>query len=124
MKRAHKVLAVPRIDARLAAHGTVHLRQKRGGHLHKAHTAAQHSRGKARQIANHAAAKRHDQITAFDLFIQQPFNGLRQPRPVLRPLARIQRQCRAGYIAQGALNPVQMQRCHARFRQDGHAVTL
>ena len=67
MKRAEQVLALRRVDAGLAADGRVDLRQQRGRHLHEIDAAAQDRRGKAREIADHAAAERDHQIVALDL---------------------------------------------------------
>ncbi len=92
MKGADQVLALRGVDAGLATDRTVDLRQKRGRHLHEAHTPAQDRGGKAHQVADHAAPQRHDQIAPFDLLVQQPFGHPRQMRPVLGALARRQGQ--------------------------------
>ena len=67
MKRAEQVFSLRRIDPGLAADRRIDLRQQRGRHLHEIDAAAQDRRGKAREIADHAAAERDHQIVALDL---------------------------------------------------------
>ncbi len=55
-----------RIDASLATDGGVDLRQKRGRQLHEADAALHERSGKARQIADDAAAKCYDRVLALD----------------------------------------------------------
>ena len=86
MKRAEQVLALRRVDAGLAADRRIHLRQKRGRHLHEIDPAAQHRSGKAREIADHAAAERDHQIVALDLRRDQRLGDLLEPGIGLRPL--------------------------------------
>jgi hypothetical protein len=64
VERADQVLALGRIDAGLAADGTIDLGKQGRGDLHEAHAAAQDARGKAGQIANHAAAEGDDEVAA------------------------------------------------------------
>ena len=92
MERADQVLALRRVDPGFAAHGTVHLRQKRGRHLHKPHAPAQHGGGKACKIADHAATKRDNHVAAFDLLFQQPFDRAGKLLPPLGGLTGRQGQ--------------------------------
>ncbi len=66
MKGADQVLAVPRIDAGLAADRGVDLRQQRRRHLHEIDAAAHARRGEAGEIADDAAAERNREIAALD----------------------------------------------------------
>ena len=68
---ADQVLALPRVDCGLAADGGIDLRQERGRHLDVIDAAANDRCGKAAEIADHAAAERHDDIAAFDPGRQQ-----------------------------------------------------
>ena len=72
MERADQVLAVARIDPGLAADRGIDLRQQRGRHLHDVEAAAQDRGGKAREIADHAAAERDHHVVALDARIEQP----------------------------------------------------
>ena len=60
----HHVLAARVVDAGLAAHGGVDLRQQAGGHLHEVNAALEAGGRKAGQITHHATAQRHDQALA------------------------------------------------------------
>jgi hypothetical protein len=64
MKAADKVLALGQVDAGLAAHGRIHLRQKRGGHLHIGNAAHVDRGQKAAHIAHNAAAKGNQERAA------------------------------------------------------------
>ena len=66
MEGADEVLAVARVDAGLAADRGIDLREERGRHLHEAHAAAHDGGGEAREVADHAAAERDDEIAALD----------------------------------------------------------
>ena len=79
VKRAEQVLAVRRIDSSLAADRRIDLRQQRGRHLDEINAAAQDRRGKACEIADHAAAERDHQIVALDLRRDQRFADLSSP---------------------------------------------
>ena len=79
VKRAEQILALRRIDAGLAADRGIDLRQQRGRHLHEIDAAAQDRRGKAGEIADHAAAERDHQIVALDLRRDQRFADLFRP---------------------------------------------
>ena len=66
MEGADQVLALRRIDAGLAADRGIDLRQQRRRHLHVIEPAPHARRGKAGEIADHAAAERDDEIAALD----------------------------------------------------------
>lgn len=87
---------------------------------------AQHSRGKAPQIADNTAPKRHNHIAAFHLFIQQPFHGLLQTIPTLGSFTRRQgKGCAVdACTGQPRLQPVQMGRGNAGFCQNGNALAV
>ena len=70
MESADQVLALRRVDARLAADGAVNLRQQRGRDLHEADAAAKDGGGEAREVADDAAAEGNDEITAFQPLLQ------------------------------------------------------
>ena len=64
MEGPHHVLAARVVDAGLAAHRGIDLRQQAGGHLHEVDAALEAGGGKAGQVAHHATAQRHDQALA------------------------------------------------------------
>ena len=66
MEGADQILAVLRIDAGLAADRGIDLRQQRGRHLDEIEAAPHARRREAREIADHAAAERDDEIVALD----------------------------------------------------------
>ena len=66
MERADQVLALAGVDRGLAADRRIDLRQQRRRHLHVVDAAPDQRRGKAGEIADHAAAERHHQIVALD----------------------------------------------------------
>ena len=116
MKRAEQVLALRRVDAGLAADRRIHLRQKRGRHLHEIDAATQDRRRKAGEIADHAAAERDHQIVAFDLCRDQGLADLFEAGIGFRPLALLDDDARrrnAGFRqrAFGLLQPVLGPRC-------------
>ena len=121
---ADQVLAMGGVDAGLAANGTVDLRQKRGRDLHEAHAPAQDGGGKARKIADHAAAEGNHHVAAFDLFRQQPVDGAGKLIPALRRLARGQGQRRHRDIAKASAERVKVERAHGLIRQNRDAGTL
>ena len=59
IKRADHVLAERMIDAGLAAHRRIDLREQRGRHLDERHAAHVAGGGKTRHVADHAAAQRN-----------------------------------------------------------------
>jgi hypothetical protein len=71
MEGADQVLAEAMIDTRLAADGGVDLRQQGGGHLHHRHPAQQGRGREAGEIADHAAAHRHDRRAPLEAGVQQ-----------------------------------------------------
>ena len=87
VKRAEQILALRRIDSGLAADRRIDLRQQRGRHLHEIDAAAQDRRGKAGEIADHAAAERDHQIVALDLGRDQRLGDLLEAGIGLRALA-------------------------------------
>ena len=88
MERADEILAVRRVDAGLAADRGVDLRQQRGRHLHEIKPAPHAGRGKAGEIADHAAAQRDHQIIALDARRDQRVADLFEGGVVFRSLAR------------------------------------
>ena len=80
MERADQVLAVRRIDAGLAADRGIDLRQQRGRHLHEIDAAPHDRRGKAGEIADHAAAERDHEIVALDARRDQRLADLLEDR--------------------------------------------
>jgi hypothetical protein len=120
---ADEVLAVPRVDAGLAADGTVDLRQKRRRHLHEAHAAPQYRGREAGEVADHPAAQGDDDVAPLDLRVEQPFDRGHEPTPALRPLARRQRMG-LGRDAGGVEardKGAEMRLGDARLGQDGDA---
>ncbi len=71
VERADQVLAVRRVDARLAADAGIDLRQEGGGNLNEAHAAAQRGGAEAGQVADHPAAERDDDVPPFDARLDQ-----------------------------------------------------
>src|SRR5208337_162892 len=68
---ADQVLAVRRIDARLAADAGIDLRQESGGNLNEADPAAQRGGAEAGQVADHPPAERDDDVPPFDARLGQ-----------------------------------------------------
>ena len=66
MERADEILALARIDSGLAADRRVDLRKQCRRHLHEIETAPGACSREPCKIADHAAAKRYDEIVAFD----------------------------------------------------------
>ena len=87
MEDADQVLALRRVDAGLAADGAVDLSEQRGRDLHEADAAAQDAGGKAREIADHAAAERHDEIAALEADLEQALAQRGQLAEAFRRLA-------------------------------------
>ena len=71
MEGADQILAMGGIDAGLAADGRIDLGQKRGRDLDEIDAAAEDRCGKAREIADHAAAEGDDAVAPFDAGSQQ-----------------------------------------------------
>jgi len=62
VERARVVLALGQVDAGLAAERRIHLRHKRGGHLHVPYPALVHGRAEAGDVAHHSATHRHREV--------------------------------------------------------------
>ena len=90
MEGADQVLALRGVDAGLAADRGIHLREQRGRDLHEAHAAAQDRRGKAGEVADHAAAERHDEIAALEAQLEQALAQGLEHAEALRRLAGLQ----------------------------------
>ena len=58
---ADEILARLEVQADFAAHGAVHLRQERGGHLHERQAPQVSGRHETRQVAHYAAAEGDDE---------------------------------------------------------------
>jgi hypothetical protein len=67
---------VARVDAGLAADRGIDLGQKRRRHLDEVDAAQQHRGGKAREIADHAAAQRHQRGPAVGSPVEQVVHEL------------------------------------------------
>ena len=90
VEAADQVLAPAGVDAGLAADGAVDLRQQGGRDLHEV-DAAQHDRGREpREVADYAAAQRHQRRAALDARRQQLVDHLFQLFEALGLLARRQ----------------------------------
>ena len=87
---ADQVLAMRGIDRGLAADRGIDLRQQRRRHLHVVEPAPHDRCGKAREIADHAAAERNDEIVALDAVPDQLVAERRKMRERFRALARRQ----------------------------------
>src|SRR3546814_13659182 len=71
MEGADQVLALRCVDAGLAADRAVDLGQQAGRDLHEVEAAQGDSGGKAGEVADHAAAQRHQRCRALDLAIDE-----------------------------------------------------
>ena len=101
MKGADQVLAMPCVDRGLAADRGIDLRQQRSRHLHVIETAARHGGGEAREIADHAAAQRDDEVATLDAGGDQRLADGLEPAEALRALAFRDRDGRGGDPAAG-----------------------
>ena len=90
MECAGKVLALRRVDPRLAADRAIDQRQQGRRDLHEAHASPHYGGGKPSEIADHPAAQRHDEIAAFEAGLQQPFAQPAELSEALRRLSRLQ----------------------------------
>ena len=88
IEAARLILARGQIDGRLAADGRIHRGQQRRRDLGKAHTALIGRRGKARKIAHHAAAERHDHIAAAEAVLAEEMQHICIGRKIFALLAR------------------------------------
>ena len=71
MEGADQVLALPGVDAGLAADRGIDLGQQRGRHLHHSDAAPQDAGGETGEIADHTAAKGYDAVAALDAELEQ-----------------------------------------------------
>ena len=76
---AHQVLAVRRVDRRLAADRGIDLGQERCRDLDQGHATLEAGGCETRQIAHHAAAERHHAVAAFEFHGQQAVAHGREP---------------------------------------------
>ena len=100
VKRADQVLAERVVDAGLAADRAVHLREQRSRHVHHRNAAQVGGRGKADDIADHAAADGDDHRRAIRLGLDQRIEHARHGVEVLVALAvfdQDRRAIRAGF---------------------------
>src|SRR5690606_28136140 len=81
VESADEVFAVARIDAGLAADRGIDLGEERGGDLDETHAAPGDGRRKAREVADHAAAKGDEDIVAFQPGGEDGVDGGLQVRP-------------------------------------------
>ncbi|MNS87181.1 hypothetical protein D3C72_1211150 [compost metagenome] len=91
MEGADHVLAERVVDAGLAAHRRIHLRQQRGRHLDERHPAHIAGGGKPGHVAHHPAAQRHQRGLAVGAGLQQRVEDQVQRFPLLEGLAVGQR---------------------------------
>ena len=84
---ADEVLAMPRVDAGLAADAGIDLRQQGGRHLHEAHAAPCDRRGEAGEVADDAAAERHHHVAALAAATPACLHDHLQPLEALRAFA-------------------------------------
>ena len=118
MERADQVLAVARVDAGLAADRRVDLRQQRRRHLHEIDAAPHHRGGEAREIADHAAAQRNDQVAALDTRREHRVADLLEMREALGALARRHDDRRGAETLQRGLGGGEMMLRHRRVGHD------
>ncbi|MNW52603.1 hypothetical protein D3C74_301280 [compost metagenome] len=83
VERAHEVLALGRVDARLAAHGRIHHGQQRRGDVHDLDPAQPGRRDEAREVRRGSPADRDDRVAAREVRLSQ---DLPQERGDLRGL--------------------------------------
>ena len=84
-----------RVDAGLAADRGIDLRQERGRDLHEVHAAPRDRRGKAGEVADHAAAEREDDVAALELGREQsPRRPRRDGAAIWSPRRRARRSSR------------------------------
>jgi hypothetical protein len=102
VKHPDQVLAMRGIDPGLPTHGRIHLRKQAGRHLHEAHSAPDNARGKARQITDHAAAKRQHNIATLKPRAQNVVANLHQLIEPLGLLTRFQHQRHCASIPSAA----------------------
>ena len=124
IERAQQVLALRQIHRRFTAHGTVHLREQRGGQLRQRHAPLIAGGDKARHVAGDAAAQRQQSVASGKALLRQL---AAQGEPRLRGLVRLSRregQQLAGKsrAPQAVQHRAAVQRRHRFIRRDGPAV--
>ena len=87
------------VDGRFAAHRRIDLRQQRGRHLHKRHTAHIAGSGEARHVTDHAAAQGEQHGLAVAAVLQQGVEDQVQGLPVFVLFAVWQRHRVHDWIA-------------------------
>ena len=117
---ADEVLALRRVDRRLASDGAVHLRKQRRGDLHIVYASQQDGRGKSRKVADHTAAERENAAAPVQSGVQQPIQQVFQMAEGLGCLPRRQHNgCEfdaRGIEPRG--QPAEMVRGHVMVRDD------
>ena len=88
IEAARLILARGQVDGGLAADGRIDRGQQRRRDLGKAHAALIRRRGKAREVAHHAAAERNDHVAAAEAVLTEEVQHIGVGREVLAPLAR------------------------------------
>nr|GEU28520.1 hypothetical protein [Tanacetum cinerariifolium] len=121
VKRADHVLAQRMVDAGLAAHRRIDLRQQGGGHLDKVHAAHIAGGGVPGEVADHAAAEGDQRGLAVGLVGQQGVEDLHQAGPVLELFAVGQhhRHHLLAGGAQGRFHALEVQRRDGGVGDDG-----
>ena len=120
VKRADQIFALRQVDARFAADRGIHLREQGGRDLAERHAAQEGRRGKAGDVAHHAAAQRDDQILAGHARGEHVVVDALHGRKTLVLLARGDDRVRDRQ-GQLPLQCVQIQRRDRRIRDDMHA---
>ena len=118
VERADQVLAVAGVDTRLAADRGIDLRQQRCRHLHEVDATAHDRRRKAREIANHAATQRNDQVAALDPRREHRVADLLKMHEVLGALARRNHDRRRAEPLERGLGGGEMMLCHRGVGDD------
>ena len=123
---ADKVLALRRVDGRLAADGAVHLGEQGGGYLHIIDAAQQDGRSEARKVAHDAAAERQDAAAAVEAGVQQPVQQVFEMAEGLGRLAGRQHDGRERDVrgVEPGRQPLQMVRGDILVRDDRNPAPL
>ena len=121
VKRADQIFSMRRVDAGLAADGGIDLRQQRGRHLHEIDAAAQDRGGKARKVADHAAAERDHEVVALDFCGDQFLGDVFEAFIAFRDLALVDDDPRRGDagVEQRRFGPAQPMRRNVFVGDDG-----
>ena len=85
-----QVLAGLEVDGGLAAHGGVHHGEQARRHLDVRDSAQVARRGKAREVAHHAAAEGHHRVAAGELALGQELQAVHERGGALSLLARLE----------------------------------